>query len=46
MEEGPDDEGGSTGAAAVGAVAGGGLQWCGGEVIAGGTAEAAAGERG
>ena len=45
-EEGPDDEGGSAGAAAVGAVAGGGLKGGRGEVIAGGTAEAAAGERG
>jgi hypothetical protein len=45
-EEGPDDEGCTAGAAAVGAVAGGGLQWRGGEVIAGRATEAAAGERG
>ena len=39
-EEGPDDEGCTAGTAAVGAVAGGGLQCRGGEVIAGGAAEA------
>ena len=45
-EKGPDDEGCTAGAAAVGAVAGGGLQGGCGEVIAGRAAEAAAGERG
>jgi hypothetical protein len=46
LEEGPDDEWRTTGAAAVSAVADGGLQWRSGEVIADGAAEAAAGERG
>jgi len=45
-EEGPDDEGCAAGAAAVGAVAGGGLKGRAGEMIARSTAEAAAGERG
>ena len=46
LEKGPDDEGRAAGAAAVGAVAGGGLQGGRGEMIAGRAAEAAAGERG